>query len=183
MMKRRWVVMCTVMVLNSLSYAAYTFEDVVVEYWAGDGDNQAMIVLDFDDNSSFAFGYQWDGISTSYDALVAIDAASDDFIMTSHWDNGQAGYFVDDLDYLNVQKRGGSWSFFNGTDGTDWASSWDGASDHNLADGDWDGWASGDWFWVGPGDWDYDFSGSVTTPVPASDWVNASRSSASRSRI
>jgi hypothetical protein len=165
MMKRQWISIFCALGLSVSGFAGYRFEEVVVEYWAGQGDQQAMIVLDFDENLRYAFGYRWIGDKTSYDALLAIDAYSTAFTMTSHWDDGVGGYMIDDLDYSGATRRGNSWSFFTGTDGLDWSLSWYGASDRNLSDGDWDGWASGQWVWVGPGDWDWAFTGTVTTPI------------------
>lgn len=39
---------------------AYTFDDVIVEYWAGSGANEAMMVVDFGSGENYAFGYRWD---------------------------------------------------------------------------------------------------------------------------
>ncbi|MHC4292099.1 MAG: PEP-CTERM sorting domain-containing protein [Planctomycetota bacterium] len=160
-----------VLLVSVTGFGGYSFEDVVIEYWAGAGagpqTNEAIVVIDFDDNASYAFGYRWDTLETktSYDALFAIDAAGD-FAMESHWDDGVEGYYIDGFDYLAASKRGLSTSFFNSTDGQTWSASWVGASDNDLINGAWDGWAFGDWVWVGPGDWDYAFTGSVTAPVP-----------------
>ena len=156
-----------VLLVTLTSFAGYGFDDVIIEYWAGTGTNEAIIVVDFDNNANCAFGYRWDVLETktSYDALLAIDAAGA-FTMTSHWDDGEQGYFVDDLDYLAIQKRGTDLSFFDSSDGQTWSSSWVGASDNDLANGDWDGWTFGEWVWIGPGDWDWEFTGTVTTPVP-----------------
>jgi hypothetical protein len=165
MMKRFWIYAFCMAVLSVSGFAGYRFEEVVVEYWAGQGSSQAMIVLDFDENLSFAFGYKWSGVKSSYDALLAVDAYSADFTMISHWEDGVGGYMIDELKYQGATQRGATWSFFTATDGLDWSSSWVGASDRFLDDGDWDGWASGDWYWAGPGDWDYAFSGTVRTPV------------------
>lgn len=166
MMKRFSLCLCVSLWYSSFVFAGLSFEEVLVEYWAGEGSNRGMIVVDFDDSCSYAFGYRWEGAKTSYDALLAIDAFSQDFSMNSHWDDSVGGWFIDDLNYLGATKRGSSWSFFTSTDGSAWSLSWVGASDRFLTDGAWDGWASGDWVWVGPGDWDWAFTGSVRTPVP-----------------
>lgn len=161
-----FVSLCLIGSLSAVGFGGLSFDQVVVEYWAGQGSNQAMIVVDFDDSTSYAFGYRWDGVKTSYDALLAIDAFSADFSMSSYWIESVGGWFIDDLNYLGASKRGSSWSFFTATDGLNWTSSWVGASDRVLSNGDWDGWASGEWVWVGPGDWDWAFTGSVRTPIP-----------------
>ena len=125
------------------------------------------MVVDFDNDLSYAFGYRWDqsAVKNSYDALLAI-AAEGSFEMDSSYDDGVGGYLINDFDYLATQKRGSSLSFFNSADGQNWSSSWVGASDNDLVNGAWDGWAFGQWVYVGPGDFDWEFSGTVTTPVP-----------------
>lgn len=157
---------CVMAGLSAAGIAGLSFEQVNVEYWAGQGSNRAMIVVDFDDSTSYAFGYMWNEAKTSYDALLAIDAYSDDFTMSAYWVDSVGGWFIADLSYLGATKRGGSWSFFTSDDGVNWSLSWVGASDRVLSNGAWDGWASGDWVWVGPGDWDWAFTGSVRTPIP-----------------
>ncbi len=65
-------VFCGVLVAPTRGYG-YTFDDIVVEAWAGSGANEAMSVVDFGGGNSYAFGYRWDGAKTSEDMLVAID--------------------------------------------------------------------------------------------------------------
>ena len=160
-MQRRWFIYTAVLVLSSLASAGYSFDEVIVEYWAGSGSNESMLVLDFGDDS-YAFGYRWDTAApSSYHALEAIRAGGL-MEMSSHYDEGQAGWFVDSLSYGGLTMS--SMAFFTATDGTDWATSWDGASDRVLSNGAWDGWAAGEWVEVSP-DW-WEFSGIPTTPVP-----------------
>lgn len=161
---------CTILLMLSVTvFSGYSFDDVVVEYWAGDGPNQSMVVIDYGANGSYAFGYEWEGSAkTSYDALLAIDAASDSFTMISHWEDGQGGYFIDSLSYYvnesELSMTGFDISFMTSPDGQAWSTSWDGAADRFLSDGDWDGWTTGQWEEVSPGIWE--FNGTVTTPVP-----------------
>lgn len=114
---------------------------VEVEYWAGSGSSEAIVVVDFEatGGDSYAFGFRWDGSATAYDALVAIDAAGDlDFEATyySGW-----GYFIDNF-YYNSESGEQSyyWQYFTSSDGIVWTSSWVGMSDRVLTDGSWDGW-------------------------------------------
>jgi len=56
--------------------AAFTIDDI--HFWAGEGTNAAVVVVDWgrDDASAVrAWGYRWDGASTAADALLALDAA------------------------------------------------------------------------------------------------------------
>ena len=155
--------MILVLAVNSIA-CAYTINDVQIEYWAGSGSNQAVVVMDFDTNNNYAFGFRWNAAgTTSYDALVAIDAAGA-FDMQSYWDDGISGYYITSMDYLGATKRGKGASFFTSTDGQAWNSSWIGASDNTLVNGAFDGWAYGDWAQDGQNNW-Y-FTGTVTTPVP-----------------
>ncbi len=147
-------------------YAGYSYSDVTIECWAGQGQNESLIVFDFNANESYAFGYRWDGLKSSFDALLAIDEACGDFSINYSWNDGVGGYFIESFSYQDASPRGSSWSFYNSSDGVQWSECWVGASDRLLTDGVWDGWASGDFVWMGPGDWDYAFTGSVTTPVP-----------------
>ena len=129
---------------------------VEVDYWAGTGSNEAIVVVDFaaSGGDSSAFGFKWDGIATGYDALVAIDAAGTlDFEATSY---GDMGYFIDNF-YYNSESGNESyyWQYFTSSDGSTWASSWVGMSDRTLTNGDWDGWYNG-----------FDPGVSPTTPIP-----------------
>jgi hypothetical protein len=129
---------------------------VEVDYWAGTGSNEAIVVVDFaaTGGDSYAFGFKWDGTTTGYDALVAIDAAGDlDFEATSY---GGMGYFIDNF-YYNSESGNESyyWQYFTSSDGLAWASSGAGMSDRILTNGNWDGWYNG-----------FDVGVSPTTPVP-----------------
>jgi hypothetical protein len=129
---------------------------VEVDYWAGTGSNEAIVVVDFDatGGNSYAFGFKWDGIAIGYDALVAIDAAGAlDFEATLY---GDMGYFVDNF-YYNSESGNESyyWQYFTSSDGSAWDSSGVGMSDRTLTGGDWDGWYNG-----------FDPGVSPTTPIP-----------------
>ncbi|MGA2093421.1 MAG: PEP-CTERM sorting domain-containing protein [Sedimentisphaerales bacterium] len=61
--------------------ATYDFNgvSVAVEYWAGTGANEAIMVVDWQRDVSLAFGYRWGGSATAGDMFDAVDAASDRF--------------------------------------------------------------------------------------------------------
>jgi hypothetical protein len=129
---------------------------VEVDYWAGTGGNEAIVVVDFDatGGDSYAFGFKWDGIATGYDALVAIDAAGALDFETTYYSG--MGYFIDNF-YYNSESGDPSyyWQYFTSSDGSVWDSSWVGMSDRTLTGGDWDGWYNG-----------FDPGVSPTTPIP-----------------
>ncbi len=129
---------------------------VDVDYWAGSGSNEAVVVVDFyaTGGDSYAFGFKWEGVATGYEALTAIDAAGAlDFEATYY---GDMGYYIDNFHY-NSESGNQSyyWQYFTSSDGGVWNSSMIGMSARILTDGDWDGWYNG-----------FDPGVSPTTPIP-----------------
>ena len=59
-MKLRELVLVVVGLVGGMNsrVGALTYEGLGIEYWAGSGSNEAMIVVDFDLNESFIFGYR-----------------------------------------------------------------------------------------------------------------------------
>lgn len=61
--------------------SAYTFDEVVVDYWAGSGSNETIVVIDWNGTNgpyateAHAWGYRWDGTAYVSDALAAIDTS------------------------------------------------------------------------------------------------------------
>ena len=70
------------------------------------------------------------------------------------------GPFINSFHYLEAYKRGAELNFFTSSDGMTWTSSGVGTAGRYLTDGDWDGFACGDWL---P---DWSFSATPVTPVP-----------------
>jgi hypothetical protein len=140
------------------SAGAYTFEDVLVEYWAGSGNNEAMMVIDFGVDS-YAFGYRWDsGTKYGKDLMDAVSAAGS-------LDYTETGGFLNTISYdtySNVGEGGWPgdwWAYFVSTNGEDWADPGEGFATRVLSHGDWDAWAhqtTDDW---PPAHW-------PSTPVP-----------------
>ncbi|MGB7581098.1 MAG: PEP-CTERM sorting domain-containing protein [Sedimentisphaerales bacterium] len=146
--------------VSSVANAAinYNFDGlpVAIDYWAGSGSNEAVVVVDFGatGGDSYAFGFEWNGIATRYDALVAIAAAGPlEFEAT---DYGSMGYYIDNFQY-NGESGNQSyyWQYFTSSDGSVWDSSMVGPSDRILTNGDFDGWYNS----FNPGV-------SPTTPIP-----------------
>ena len=89
------------MSLVSASSWGFSFKDI--KYWVGSGTNECAVVIDFNDgsvmNSSFAWGYRWNGDAPSFKTILDEIAADDprlaSFISDSGWVSG-FGYDVDD---------------------------------------------------------------------------------------
>lgn len=125
---------------------------VAVEYWAGTGANEAIMVVDWQQDISLAFGYRWDGSATAGDMFDAVDAASDKFY--SEWVDGYGnsavfgiGYDMDGdgfskNDSADYYRQGwftdGFWAEYLGSNGQIW--NWgSGLRVDYISDGSWVG--------------------------------------------
>ena len=138
MTSRRLVGLFCVLVIAAKA-GAYTFDDVVIEYWAGSGSNQAVAVIDFG-TDSYAFGYRWDsGTKYGKDLMDAVDAAG-------LLDYTQTGGFLNTISYgtySNIGQNGWPtdwWSYFISADGENWTDSSVGFAERALSNGSWDAW-------------------------------------------
>jgi hypothetical protein len=118
---------------------AYTVEDVVIEYWAGSGSNQAVAVIDFG-TDSYAFGYRWDsGTKYGKDLMDTVDLAG-------AMNYTQSGGFLNTISYGSYSNIGQNewptdwWAYFLSTDGVNWTDSPVGFADRVLSNGSWDAW-------------------------------------------
>jgi len=94
------------MIVFMVSSAAkgYTMQglDITVDYWAGTGSNETIIVIDWNltngpyTTTTHAWGFRWDGDAYVSDALAAIDSAGALDIVTLY-----DGAFVGDAFYNN----------------------------------------------------------------------------------
>ena len=127
-------------------------EVVDIQYWAGGGTNEAVVVVDFDSADIFNFGFRWDDPAqgdpaiTGWDALVALSTAgnpSGDLGVSA--DVYSWGVLVNDFSYGGAAKYPGgtSWGYWLSGDGQNWSVDLGGVADHLLSDGDWGGWAWG----------------------------------------
>lgn len=121
--------------LFSIGYSNAQFTNDDVQFWVGEGSNEAVIVIDFltEDQSSFAWGYRFDGVADAGDALEAINSADGNL-------NIDMGDFLNDIFYLDFLGAAGSpnyWGTWSGTSSDDWAMN--SGLDVNLVDGDWFG--------------------------------------------
>ncbi|MGD1042090.1 MAG: hypothetical protein ABR913_03375 [Sedimentisphaerales bacterium] len=100
---RNLVYLMIVLVVSTRAMG-YTMQglDIVVDYWAGAGSNETVVVIDWNqtngpyETSSHAWGFRWDGTAYLSDALAAIDAAGALNITTLY-----GGDFVGDAFYCN----------------------------------------------------------------------------------
>ena len=117
--------------------------DVDVEYWTGNGANDAMMVVDFGPQS-YAFGYHFDTPASGAQMLGAV--AANGGLDYSYSDFGSFGIAVNTLTYGAATMGGGGWptdwvAYWSSSDGQAWTPSAVGASDRLLSNGAWDGWA------------------------------------------
>lgn len=129
-----------------------------IQYWVGDGRNQAALVVKWDDgngnNTNLVWGYKWSGKATGVDMLKAIAAADPRFYMLVN-DGTQYGTAVGGLGYdingngnVKLLNDGNS---FNLTDGVyncaDY--SFDKFTSNDAADHWHAGWYNGYWsYWT-----------------------------------
>jgi len=145
-----------VLAFSAAARAFIEFDDVLIEYWTGAGDNEALLIVDWQEDRMLAFGYRWDVVDapTDFDLFEAVNAASDRFyrewvegmpeqaIFGIGWDADNDGF--DKLDPDDWYEEGwienGYWSQWVSTDGEDWQ--WgNGLGTHDLSHGDWIGWS------------------------------------------
>ncbi len=136
--------------------AGISFDDVLVEYWVGEGENEAMMIVDWKDDRALGFGFRWDDLDapTDFDLLEAVNAESDRFyrewvdgmpegaIFGIGWDFDADGFGKTDPDdwYEEGWIDNGFWSQWVASDGEDWG--WgSGLGMVDLADGAWIGWS------------------------------------------
>ncbi len=143
---------------------AYVIDDLIIESWAGWGDHEAVMVLDFwpgdGQDNSFAFGYRFDALSiTGLDLLDELDSA-DNGLSVAESGGLVTDFWYDDGDLVHhvaASWPDSWWSYWLSDDfGETWESSMVGAADRVLYDGDADGWLAK------PGD---DFTTAPVTPV------------------
>jgi len=110
----------------------------------GNGNKEANIVVDFDQNNYFMFKFKWDDTATGWNALDTISLGSLGVDATDWGDVW--GVFVKDISYPGGTKydygagaRTG-WTYYGSADNNQWEIDGNGVSFRNLSDGDWDSW-------------------------------------------
>ena len=132
MVMRRLVGLMIVLLVNA-KVSGYTMQglDIVVDYWAGSGGNETIVVIDWNmingpySTESHAWGFRWEGAAYVSDALSAIDAAGA-LNITTQYDGeflGDAYYnnpLIDSDNHTSVGYTGWWWT----GDTTDGGGSW-----------------------------------------------------------
>ena len=101
---RKWICLMIVMTFSAAA-DGYMMQgvDIVVDYWAGAGSNETIVVIDWNltngpyETESHTWGFRWDGTAYVSEALAAIDAAGALEVTTSY-----AGQFVYDAFYQDL---------------------------------------------------------------------------------
>ncbi len=142
MLKLNCAVLLMVAVLSSTSWG-YSLEDVVIEYGVNvSAPNQAIVVIDFSSDESYAFSYGWStGAPSGWDALEAIDLAGD---LNVTADEYTWGHLVQSFEYGEATTGAGtSWGYYLSPIGEAWDSAQVGCDGRTLVDGEFDGWSWG----------------------------------------
>lgn len=135
----------TVLIAATATYA------MPIEFWtggeAGQGLNEAILVLDFNPGESYAFGYRWTGDAKGYDMLDGLAGASGGTLSYTYTDwGGTLGYAIDSITYDGLTMGAGDYpsdwcAYFTSLDGSTWDEASTGVSYRELDNGDWDGWS------------------------------------------
>lgn len=102
------------------AFEPFRFTTDNVTFWTGNGANEAVLVVDFQDgsgSSSYAWGYRFDGTTTGADMLNAVATADPNFAIVVG-----AG-FLSDITYSSQAGIGGEpnyWSTWSGTNLGNW---------------------------------------------------------------
>ena len=177
---------------HAVPYYAQDGRIVDIEYWAGTGANQSVLIVDFRQSAddAYAFGFRWDDpaspsdIPTGLDALEAIVAAGPLEADITYWPDFDS-YTVDALRYFGSEMPTltGWWPpyYIDGTDedppqeGLDWMPPWDfGIAGRSLIDRSFDGFVNplslddyDGWDYTGPPPRIPLFEGGDIIPEPA----------------
>lgn len=129
----------------TVTYAAYSslwFVQEDVLYWVGEGENESVIVIDFNNESgdtvSYAWGVRYNGAIIASEAFALI-ADEDDNLDITFTDGEITNITYNSLEG-NADENGG-WHSFIGTNMSDWVVS---TTDEDLTDGEWFGVTFGD---------------------------------------
>ncbi|MBN1341626.1 MAG: PEP-CTERM sorting domain-containing protein [Phycisphaerae bacterium] len=118
---------------------------MTISEWAGTGDNEAYVAIDFKDGGEYAFGVRFDGTITGLELhqilndQTGLDVTFEDF----GW-----GTFIDGFAYDGHSDSGFAggedwWHYWVSDDGENWTAPTYGIADRTIIDGSWDGWRYG----------------------------------------
>ena len=152
---RLWTAAISALGAAASAGAAISFDEVDVTYWTGAGSNEAMLIVDWQESRTLAFGFRWDfGAPTDLDLLEAVNDHSDRFyrewldgvpggaLYGIGWDVDADGFSKTDPDdwYEEGWYENGYWSQWVSGDGEAWDYG-GGIGMHELYDGAWIGWS------------------------------------------
>lgn len=179
-MKSKILVVLMLLALSLAGYATVTtFDDI--EFWVGEGENEAALVIDWH-GECLVWGYRWDGEASGEDMLLAICQADSRLYSLVYYSGaslgsalGGLGYDSDDdglygmTDGETTIDQSSMVDGYVSTDGYDF-DSWS-ATD---SDDEWySGWYSGYWsYWLSTdgSDWGYSGSGMSSRSLSDGDW-------------
>ena len=154
---------------------AYDLGQIQTEFWAGDGANEALLVVDFwpynGQSDSFAFGCRFDGSITGFELLDGVQAANQGFSYAQ--DGGflkGIWYTKGETTYQYVDGWPDSWFAYCTSEdyGETWTFDWAVPASRTLGDGDCDGWSAQPFI-----DWETEPLKPVTPLVPEPASVTA----------
>jgi hypothetical protein len=126
-----------------------TFDDI--QYWVGEGENQAGLVIDWQDGlepKSIAWGFRWNGTANGQEMLNAIIAADlrlsgdGDLPSLIQYDlNNDGTIDENDHDENGDMSDNNFWAYYTGSDAATWTFATTNHAGRTLVDGEWDGWS------------------------------------------
>lgn len=129
----------------TVTYPAYSslwFSAEEVLYWIGEGENESVIVIDFNNESgdtvTYAWGVRYTGAIVASEAFALI-ADEDDNLDITFTDGEITSITYNSLE--GTADENGAWHSFIGTNMSDWVVS---TTDEDLTDGEWFGVTFGD---------------------------------------
>lgn len=144
---------------------------VKIEYWAGTGSNEALLVIEFGEEENtpeYAFGFRFDGTATGWDMISAVDEAGSLEVDATYYSG--MGYFINNFYYDGHSGNASTWWEYSVAEsdpdfhfpGSGWEGSSVGCSSRTLENGSWDGWRN-----------PYGSGGPEipTVPIPAAVWL------------
>ena len=137
------MIVLTTLFVMAVSAQAYTFDQVDTEFWVGSGVNEALLIVDYNgyggdtDDTSFAFGFRWDGTADGLDLFEVLNA--DGRLTVTNYDTSDGCYYYQigfEYEGYSYAWSGGAVPFRGGysDDGEDWNSGSNG-SFGNMRDG------------------------------------------------
>ena len=96
--------------------STFTFDDI--EFWVGEGEKKAMLVIDwyFGGSQTLVWGYRWNGNACGLDMVMAVANADPRFTFLTHYTGGM-GNTIAGFGY-DVDKQGSQCLYYDGNTST-----------------------------------------------------------------